>query len=193
MEVGVAMRLFVAIELDRRLKDSLSGVQSRLREFDGDVRWTGPEQMHLTVKFLGEVPNDQVEVVCGAAATVARGVEPFEIALGPCGCFPPRGRVRIVQVGTVDEAGCVARCHELCEQAYEELGFPREQRAFTPHLTVGRVGEDRSNGRLRERAEQIRPQPVKQRAEALCVVQTLLSKGGAQYNNVVRHELGRTD
>ncbi|MCP4250103.1 MAG: RNA 2',3'-cyclic phosphodiesterase [bacterium] len=187
------MRLFVAIELDRRVKDSLTGVQARLGEFDGDVRWTRPEQMHLTVKFLGEVPDDQVEAVCVAAGTVAQGVDPFDIALDSCGCFPPRGRVRIVQVGMVDEAGCVQRCHDLCEQAYEALGFPCEQRAYTPHLTVGRVREDRSNGRLRERADRIRPQAARQRVAALCVVQSLLSKGGAQYNNLVRHDFGRTD
>jgi len=184
------MRLFVAIELDKQVKDELVAAQTRLREFDRTVRWPRPEQMHLTLKFLGEVPDEQAQAVCNAAGAVAAQVEPFEVYLASCGCFPPRGRVRIVHAGVVDQSRHnLQRCRDLCEQGFAELGFAREHRPFTAHLTVGRVREDRTDGRLRAAVEQLRCEAISQSVGALCVVQSILSPAGARYTNVACHQL----
>ncbi len=184
------MRLFVAIELDKRVKDELVAAQTRLREFDRTVRWPRPEQMHLTLKFLGEVPDDQVQAVCTAAQAVAAQVEPFEVYLASCGCFPPRGRVRIVHTGLVDRSQHnLQQCRDLCEREFAELGFAREHRPFTAHLTIGRVREDRTDGRLRAAVEHLSCEAVSQSVKALCVVQSILSPAGARYANVACHQL----
>ena len=183
------MRLFVAIELDEPVKEALIAVQNRLGRFSREVRWARPEQMHLTLKFLGEVPDEQVEAVCTAAGQVATQVGPFEIALAQCGCFPPRGAVRIVHCGTIDPTHSLQRCSELFEQAFAELGFARERRPFRAHLTVGRVREDRTQGRLRAAVDKIECEPLTQSVDALFVVQSQLDRGGARYANVARHEL----
>ncbi|MHC4093865.1 MAG: RNA 2',3'-cyclic phosphodiesterase, partial [Planctomycetota bacterium] len=139
--------------------------------------------------------DDQVEAVCSAAGTVAGQVGPFELRLGQCGCFPLRGRVRIVHAGVADlsAGGSLQRCRDLCEAAFAELGFARENRPFTPHLTVGRVKEDRTQGRLRAAAEQLSCETVTQSVKALYVVQSVLSPSGARYSNVVGHRLTGTD
>jgi 2'-5' RNA ligase len=186
---GNKVRLFVAIELVKSVKDALQSVQGRLQEFSRDVRWARPEQMHLTLKFLGDTREEQVEAVCAAAGEVAAQVAPFEMSLVGCGCFPPRGAVRIVQCGVADQTQSLPRCAELCEQAFFELGFAKERRPFKPHLTIGRVRDDRTQGRLRAAVEAAECQSVSQQVDAIFVVQSELRPSGARYTNVVRHEL----
>ena len=186
------MRLFVAIELSRDVKRRLANVQAGLGEFSRDVRWAKPEQMHLTLKFLGEVPDDRATEICEAAATVAAQSPPFEMQLSAAGCFPPRGRVRIVHLFLAEESGALLCCRDRCESAFENLGFEPEQRDFTPHLTVGRVREDRTDGRLRQAVEKLSVPPVAQPVDAICVIQSVLSSDGAQYANVSRHTLSGT-
>jgi len=183
------VRLFLAFELSERVKEGLQVAQRRLAEFDRCVRWLRPEQMHLTVKFLGEVPDSEVEAVCAAAGEVAAGSAPFTMETAGFGCFPPRGRVRIVHAPVVGETRRLERSRDLCEEVLAGLGFAREERAFSPHLTVGRVKEDRTNGRLRQAVETIRPQRVSQDVGELFVVQSVLSRGGAEYANIARHKL----
>ncbi len=190
---GFAVRLFIAVEMTRQVRDELRSIQGRLREFAGDVRWTRAEQMHLTLKFLGDTPDEQVEAVCGAAGEVAAQLAPFELSLSLCGCFPPRGAVRIVQCGVADASGSLQQAGELCEDAFDSLGFARERRPFKPHLTIGRVREDRTHGRLRTAVEQIEAKPVAQMVDAIAVVRSDLHPSGARYTNVVCHDLSRNE
>lgn len=183
------MRLFIAIELDDEVKRTLLAIQDQLSEFSRVVRWAKPEQMHLTLKFLGETPDDRVEAVCAAAGGVAGQVRPFRMALGACGCFPPRGAVRIVQRGITEETRTLHRCGDLCEDAFAELGFERERRGFSPHLTIGRVRDDRTGGQLRAAVESITSPPISQPVAALYVVRSELGPGGAKYTNIAQHEL----
>ena len=81
------------------------------------------------------------------------------------------------------------RCRDRLEDAFEEQGFPKETRPFTPHLTVGRVREDRTGGRLRQAAEAIELEALPQDVSSLVVVQSVLSPAGARYTNLVCHKL----
>lgn len=181
-----AVRLFVAIELTTEVKKALQAAQRQLQAFSRDVRWAAPEQMHLTVKFLGDTPDDQAEAVCGAAAEIASQVSPFNLELEKHGCFPPRGAVRIVHRAVAPNQA-LQHCSEFAETAYEALGFPREHRPFSPHLTIGRVRQDGSRGALRRAVEDLRQEPVGQPAEGLVVVRSELGRGGARYSNIVEH------
>lgn len=183
------MRLFVAIELDDVLKKALMTVQRRLSRFDADVRWTRLEQMHLTLKFLGEVPDDEVEPVCAAAESVAHQVEPFDLALDACGCFPPRGAVRIVHIGVAEPQGRLQRCRDLCQAVYADLGFEPERRAFSPHLTVGRVRQGRRADRLRQAVETTTCQNLSQPVKTVRVIRSDLKPTGACYTKIAEYAL----
>ena len=186
------MRLFVAVELAKKLKDQLGAVQAALSEFSRDVRWPKPEQMHLTLKFLGEVPDERAADISEAAGVAAADSRPFEIRLGGCGCFPPRGRVRIVHVAVDEPSGALQECRDGCEKVFAGIGFAPERRPFSPHLTIGRVREDRTDGRLRQAVEGITPEVVVQSVDAIHVVQSVLTPTGAQYTNLSRHALSKT-
>jgi 2'-5' RNA ligase len=186
------VRLFVAIELSDALKQALLEAQRNLRPFNPMVRWTKREQMHLTLKFLGEVPDARVKEICAALATAAQGAQALECSTSGAGCFPPRGRVRVTWVGLAGDGGKLAALQGRVEQALAPLGFPKEARPFAPHLTLGRVTEDSSGGRLRDALESLEVPRVAQGVDEFVLMQSQLLREGARYTRVGTWRLSKT-
>lgn len=180
----------MAIELDDSIKRTLRKTAAKLGAFDSVVRWTKPEQMHLTMKFLGDTPDDAAVDVCQAASGIARACKPFDWTIDACGCFPPRGKVRIVWVGSGSAAESLCRIAAECEDAYEELGFARESRSFSPHVTLGRVRFDKTGGRLRDAVDGFETQSACQPVSALTVFQSVLKPTGAVYDVLGKYSFG---
>jgi len=181
------MRCFVAVELTETVRKRLAALQQRFGDLGRSVRWVRPDAMHLTVKFLGEVPDWQLPDASRAVADVARQCRPFEFAIRSTGCFPPRGNVRVIWVGVEETSGELAACKRLCEDAFSALGFPKESRPFSPHLTLGRVKDPRSAGDLRERIAACSDfEAGTVSAGELVLFESRLSPQGAQYAVVHR-------
>lgn len=185
------MRCFVAIELPEEIRRRLGQLQGRLGELDRSVRWVRPEQIHLTVQFLGEVPDRQVSAVCAAATAAAGAAEPFEIVVAGTGCFPDRGRVRVLWAGIPELPPALLAVQQAMEQRYAELGFPRENRAFRPHLTLGRTREGASASLVRAAVEREVAFAVGRfDVEALTVFQSILKPTGPTYITLAQGRLG---
>jgi 2'-5' RNA ligase len=186
------MRLFVAIELSKRVQSELGNVQTDLsRDCDG-VRWIPSHQLHMTVKFLGDVPDRDVTKVSEAVAAAAARAAAFELEIAGCGCFPPRGPARIVWAGANEPTGTLLQCVDNVEGELEPLGFPRERRRFSPHLTIGRVREDRSGGRLRAAVEAYTFDSMEQAVSSVTLMSSVLSPKGPTYTPVSKANLGQT-
>jgi 2'-5' RNA ligase len=143
------IRAFIAIELPPAVKDALGGVARMLGEGlpRGAVRWTRPEQTHLTLRFLGDTPLDRLTAVRQAMDAAAAQNRPFELRLGGVGCFPNRSRPRVIWVGLAaagggDSAPLLALKTAL-DEALAPLGWPPEDKPFRAHLTLGRVKDER--------------------------------------------------
>src|SRR5947199_323890 len=93
------MRCFVAIELPPAIKERLCELRTRLAELDSLVRWTRPEQIHLTLNFLGEVPDSDLAQLCSAMQLAVSTLPPFDLEIAGCGCFPPHGPPRVIWAG----------------------------------------------------------------------------------------------
>jgi len=184
------MRLFVAIELDDQVRAALAQAQAALRPNCEGVRWVAPQNLHLTVKFLGEVPDREVTGVTDAVAHAAADAAPFDLQIDECGCFPLRGLVRIVWVGAVETSGALLRCVEGVEKRLEDAGYPRERKRFSPHITIGRVREDRSGGRLRSVVEGHVLDRLDQSVSTLTLMSSVLSPKGPTYMPVSKTKLG---
>lgn len=148
------MRTFIAIELPEDVHERLSQLQDKLGAIEKAVRWTRPAQIHLTVKFLGEVPNGQVAAVCEAAREAAIACQPFELSVKGMGCFPPGGLPRVLWAGLETLPEPLVECHRLLEQGCARLGFPPENRPFRPHLTLGRVKDTGVSRAIRRTIEE---------------------------------------
>ncbi len=184
------MRLFAAIELDPAIRERLVRVQQELGEFDRAIRWLSRDQMHLTIKFLGEVPDGDVPAVCDVLKEIAQETPAFDIDVRGLGCFPDRGGVRIVWAGLHEPSGALAECREHCEAMFAGLGFKQEHRGYAPHLTIGRVKESRRSAEIRRAIEE-RPDFAggAQGVAEIVLFESYLKRAGAEYAPVCRCEL----
>jgi len=135
------MRCFIAIELDDEIKDNLQTAQQFFKSIpDEKVNWTKRSQMHLTLKFLGEASEDQIPKIIDAIQSSAAEIAPFDLPVAGLGSFPPSGSPRVLWAG-VQRSESLQKLQKSIEATVSPLGFPSEDRDFTPHLTLGRVKE----------------------------------------------------
>ena len=145
----MSLRIFLALDLDQPIKSQLLRLQNRLDKIGADVRWVKDEQIHLTMKFLGEITDQMAADVCRLCQNVSAEFEPFEFEVRAAGCFANHGRPRVLWVGVEDPSGCVRRLNERIEKTLGPLGLRRERRAFKPHVTLGRVSSAQNALELR--------------------------------------------
>lgn len=181
------IRSFVAIELTEPVRDALEKLQRQLNDKvpAGSVRWTRVESIHLTLQFLGDVAPGQIEKIVTALERVAAERTCFELELSGLGVFPGPRRPRIVWVGIIEPSGALSNLQQAVGQALTPLGFPPEERAFTPHLTIGRAARDASPAQLAQLGEVItRTQPGRLGrvlVEHINLMKSDLKPGGAVY------------
>jgi 2'-5' RNA ligase len=136
--VSKPLRLFYAVSVPRELlelvQERLADLKTALRE----ARWIDPANQHLTVKFLGATPEDRLEEVIEAGASVARGQSGATVSLSGLGAFPSARRARVLWLGVDDPAGVLTGLAQGLDDVLRPLGFSSETRAFTPHLTLAR-------------------------------------------------------
>ena len=138
----MAIRAFIALELPESAREALGGVQKQLSPAGGkDVKWVRPEGIHLTLKFLGNIDEAQVEKVAQETAQAAAGCPPLTLKMKGVGAFPGVSRPRVVWVGLTGDVERLARLAADLEGRLSRLGFAPEGRPFTAHLTLGRVKE----------------------------------------------------
>jgi len=142
------MRLFVGIGLPDRCRDAISRALFPLRERGDAISWTRAENLHLTLKFLGEVPEDRVEPLAAGMAAASEDSRPFDLLLEGAGGFPTISSPRILWVGIREPLDPVRKLHQNMENVLSGAGFPREGRSFHPHITVGRVRSRLSRERI---------------------------------------------
>lgn len=135
------IRAFIAVPLSQEVMLKIGAVEEKLKRAMPHrvVRWVDPARIHLTLHFLGDILTDRVAPVKEALSVVARNVPPFEFRAAELGAFPNTNRPRVIWVGVEDPTSWLPLLHEAVNEAMESLGFQRERRRFSPHLTLGRV------------------------------------------------------
>jgi 2'-5' RNA ligase len=147
-----------------------------------DVAWVGRDNFHLTLKFLGNVDPGRLEGIVAALGSAAAGCGPFELSVAGLGAFPSPTRPRVLWAGLDEGATEAARLAERVDGALAQLGFERETRAFSPHVTLGRVREPRRQPGL---AEVLRGGGFgRQHVDRLSLMQSTLSPRGARYTEL---------
>lgn len=187
-ERQASARLFVACELPDEVRDALGRVQNELRRAGARPRWTRPEGIHVTLKFLGEVAVSRVEAI---SAALAGAIEPFELRVRPAaalGSFGGPSRLRVVWVGLEGDTEALAALAERVEGALAPLGFPREGRPFAAHLTLGRVPDSASieeRRRLAALIQRHRSGPLPPMiVTTVSLIRSVLGPGGSVYDQI---------
>ena len=132
-------RAFIAVEAPPVLRDRIAKLIARLRASETPVKWVERQNLHWTIKFLGDVDLTDTAEICRQMTAVAAEFTSFDLDVRGVGAFPDAGRPRTIWVGVGDGADEMAALVAALDERLVKLGFPREPRRFTPHLTIGRV------------------------------------------------------
>ena len=133
------IRTFIAIEVPRAIQDKISSLQDALKKEGGKISWVKPENIHLTLKFLGNVEESKIDQIGEALTKAAERITPFNMIVKGTGAFPDMRRPRVIWVGVEEASGQLLNIFNEIEKELSKIGFQKEERRFSPHLTIGRV------------------------------------------------------
>lgn len=188
------LRTFIAVEMSPSVIGRVGDLIDKLRIAPAEVNWVRPQQMHLTLKFLGDVPDTETPDVCRVVNEVAAEFEPFEVTCRGTGAFPNLRDPRTLWIAIEDGADELKRLAALLDDRLSsELGYARESRAFHPHLTVGRVkrelpGGDGELAKLLQKHEHFDADLVV--VDELVTFASFLSRQGPTHDALGRSPLG---
>lgn len=186
-----SLRAFIAVDMSDEARGRLAQAIDSLSSLGlSGVRWVKPEGMHLTLKFLGDIDPSLVEKVTEAIELAARDTKPFMLSLSQPGGFPTLGDPRVLWVGLVGDLERLYSLQRAVESQMQRLGFPREKRRFSPHVTLGRVREGTRVGerhRIGDAFSRIAVDDVSAwRVGAVHLMRSTLTPTGAIYSQLAR-------
>lgn len=188
------IRTFIAVEVGNDVKARAGDLIRRLKRTGADVKWVEPQNMHITLKFLGDVPNVEVPDVCRVVSEAVAGQPSFEVEFTSAGAFPDNRRPKTLWLG-VGEGEGLERLQQLNEaieeRLHSEMGFARERRRFHPHLTIGRVNSfndaQRELGAMMDEYAQFDASLAS--VDEVLIFASYLDRQGPTYNVMGRAEL----
>lgn len=187
------MRCFIAVDINEQVRAALGDLQDELHNKadirQGDVKWVKPEAMHLTLKFLGEIKDEQVADVCDIVKEVAGRHEPFELYVESVGCFGGKS-ARVLWVGVGRGGDNLLQLQKDLEQQLASAGWPPEAREFTGHLTLCRVKNSKAGVKLAAIAEQYKDFKLGTvSTDSVSVYQSQLTPKGPIYTVLGKYKL----
>jgi 2'-5' RNA ligase len=176
------VRCFIAVGLPDGLRGEIDRQTGRLRKLDADVRWVPLENLHLTLKFLGNTPEKVIPEIEIRLQEVVGSVRGFEISFSGVGVFPSPRRPRVVWIGISEGAEAMRVLQGAVEEAVSELGFEPEKRGFSPHLTLGRLRSQRGSGAVLKELDALKGADFGTMAvRGVSLLKSELSPSGAKY------------
>ena len=176
------VRTFIAVDLPREAKTQIADIIGELRPLGSAVRWVRPEGLHLTLKFLGEIPEEQLTTVYSAVEQGVAGIASFSFDMAELGGFPNLSRHRVIWVGVRSGTESLKRLHQWIEPQLAQCGFPRDKRSFSPHLTIGRVKTPRGLQPILDRLSTVTYRSWEIPVSAVKVMRSQLKPTGAEYS-----------
>ena len=180
-----SVRLFVSIDLPDEFADDVRAVQERFADASG-LNFTEPEQVHVTLKFLGDVTTGQVPRVKNALRRIAGSddVEPFEATYEGLGVFPDISYISVVWLGVTRGAEEMTSLHEDIEREVTRLGFDHEDHEFTPHVTLARMEHAGGKELVQENVENLDPTVGTAEVSEIRLTESVLTEEGPEYSTV---------
>ena len=187
-----SIRTFIAIDAGERVRKRAGDLIERLRISGAPVKWVNAPNMHLTLKFLGNVPSDEISGICHLVEELVEGFPPFAVHCQGVGAFPNVDRPRVIWLGITKGYEEIVALQQKIEEAMTELGIRPEPRQFQPHLTLGRI---RRGDPTLEQLTELLKQNADFDAGAfdvydVAVYSSSLKRQGPEYTPLIRAPLG---
>jgi len=187
-----AIRAFVAVPVSDEVRSTVEALERELKRIGAGIKWVAPGNVHLTLKFLGNIRPDDVDNLKVSLRGALHGMTAFEATVAGLGTFPRgRGKPRVVWMGLESGIDSLRALAGRVEDACASLGFERERRPFAGHLTIGRARRD--GGRLTElaaEAAELRFNPLQLKVDRVNLVRSRLSPEGPTYTVLESFALG---
>ena len=182
-------RTFIAIELPHGIKKEIAGFQENIASSGFPVRWIPVKNIHITLKFIGEIPESLVQQIERDILTSPPMCEPFTVKIGGTGVFPNLKRPRIFWVGIAAGGHEIQLLSSALEEQLFSLGIPKEERKFRAHITIGRFRHQRHMKTIQEFVSQNILNAGEFQVEKIVLMKSTLRPSGAEYSVVKEHSL----
>jgi 2'-5' RNA ligase len=191
MKERAKKRLFIAVDISDEARKAAADYVNYLKNECPDcrARWTKPKNLHLTIKFLGDAEETHVTELGDAIRGAAAFVSNFQLEINGTGVFPSAKKPNVLWLGIREETGNLGRLAEQLEKKCEHIGFPRDKRPFSPHLTIGRVRDPLLAKALADAHIKYKFEPVKFEVNQVVLYESKLDPGGSIYSPLLTASL----
>ena len=183
------MRAFIALELSNEIKNELARLQGELKKVGADIKWVKSQNIHLTLKFLGDIDEGKVEQIKKILDQISSQNKTFEISPFKLGAFPNIDNPRVVWAGI--DKGC-SNAEQIAQSVEDELskiGFEKESRPFSAHFTLGRVKSGKNKAALKESFSSVEARPESCAINSITLFQSTLTPQGPIYSSLHKAKL----
>ena len=184
------IRTFIAVELPDTIKTQVEQLEVRLIKARADIKWVKPQNIHITLKFLGEITTERVEAACTGVRKALQTIGPFQLSLSRVGAFPNLDRARVLWVDVEKGRDELINLQHQIEDILFTRNFVREPRPFSPHLAIGRVRSPKGLGTLTDLVKQTPFQTLDFRVDRVAVIKSYLESSGSIYTVLEHAPLG---
>jgi 2'-5' RNA ligase len=184
------LRTFIALDMPPEIKAALEKYVQPLKALRGRVSWVKRENLHLTLKFLGDTPTDRLDEIADALQEVAAASAPFAAMVLGSGVFPNDEHPRVLWVGINEKSGTLLKLVQAIDARMQQFGFAKEKRFFAPHLTIGRAKDIR----IAEIVRTLKEQPfaaMPAQFHEIIFMQSELHPSGSIYTPIRKLRLGK--
>ena len=182
------VRAFLAIDLDDDLKPKINKIMREFKQIDAKIKYVELLNLHLTLKFFGDIDTDGLEVLEEAIANVVSEFEPFTIKLAGCGAFPNTNRIRVIWVGIEDDS-VIRKLHDRLDKEFVKLGLEGDKK-FSTHLTLGRMKSPKNKDKIKSVIEEFETVEIGEMSvERISLKKSTLTPQGPIYEDLKVFEL----
>ena len=175
------LRTFISFPLPAEIRNALGGFMGLLGPFCVGARWERPDKLHLTIKFLGDSDERLIGRMLEVIGRRTERLRAFSVTVSGFGAFPSMQRPGVIWVGCENSDGTLLRIHDAVDEGLAELGFPREERAFHPHVTIGRVRGQGGRTHLTSVPKNITFDPRHMLVSEIFLMKSMLQPAGSEY------------
>jgi len=186
------MRTFIAVELQKDIVEAVDRFLTKTTQEikNNKISWVKKENLHITIKFLGEIEEEQLETINKVLSEISKSIKSFEVEIKEIGVFPNLNYPRVVWIGVKDEANNLVSLANLVEEKLAKFGFQKEDKEFTAHLTIGRVKKLNNLNEIKTYVEKYKSIEFgKSKIDSITFFQSILKPEGPEYKVIEKFSL----
>ncbi|MBU1087443.1 MAG: RNA 2',3'-cyclic phosphodiesterase [Candidatus Omnitrophica bacterium] len=184
------IRGFIALELSPKLREELEKIQKKLKHLSGEISWTIPNNLHLSVYFLGNISQEQISIVKAIKENIAKKIKSFPIALGVLGVFPFKQEHQVLWAGISSGYSQITQINTLFSKELKAINIKAGDKHFHPHITLARIKSLQNKTELTEIIDNMKLSIANEELHKLVLYKSELNSSGAIYSKISEVELG---